>query len=190
MHLGDRPPDTLDSLDTWWVHQVALATTFWWCSVQRRVGSRMTPKYLYFPVTLTQICMIIPFGFDRLRSPGGVSFEVRGKFITANLLGLKGELCEVDQSNPPFERSIIFLSIFWASWRFWAIARNIESSTKPAQLHFSLLLQELAGRYRRHIRSLREGTLVWCRWWCLYGLTWNRQSVTWSSCRWASCQWG
>ena len=47
--------------------------------------------------------------------------------MRASLEGSNGELCEVDQANPPSCRSIMSLMVAWASPRVFPVARNVLS---------------------------------------------------------------
>ena len=73
----------------------------------------MTPRYLYELTASVELVVIVPSGFVLLsiRFPGGLSLCDLGKFISAILESSKGELCEVDQSNPPPGLSIMFFNL-------------------------------------------------------------------------------
>jgi len=65
--------------------------------------------------------------------------------MSASLLSSYGELCVVDQSKPPFGRSIRSLIFSWASWSDLAVMRYDESSTNPIDDLFLLAVHLMSG---------------------------------------------
>jgi hypothetical protein len=65
--------------------------------------------------------------------------------MSANLESSNGELCVRDQSKPPLGRSIMSFKIICASSTVLAIARYIESSTKPSEASLLFWVESISG---------------------------------------------